>query len=82
MEGKRKIQEDLNKKQKDNIEKDLQWSGLNEVDTKDRVQWKNLLEVGTWAATPFQKDHSGKVFQANQANFPAYSLSCFQRPSQ
>ena len=33
-------------KWKDTIEKNLKWCGLNQVDTEDRIEWKNLVEVG------------------------------------
>ena len=30
---------------KETIEKDLKWCGLDQVDKEDRVQWKNLVAV-------------------------------------
>ena len=43
---------------KDTIEKDLKWCGLNQLDTEDRVQWKNLVEVGIRQKPATQKGHS------------------------
>ena len=57
MEGKRKRGR-LKQRWKDIIEKDLKWYGLNRVDTKDRVQRKNLVEVRIRQRPVTRKDHS------------------------
>ena len=59
MEGQKK-RERPKQRWKDTIKKDLKWCGLNQVDTEDRVQWKNLVEVATRQRHATRKDDSGE----------------------
>ena len=46
---------------KDTTEKDLKWFGLNQVDTEDQVQWKNLVEVEIGQRLATRKEKGEKV---------------------